>query len=102
MHSDLPPQRRPLEDPWTLLPSSYLYLGHSAWAESAWGEDTFREPSGSAQPAVNGGGARTAFCSVFPADQEDRGMASDSALSDLALLTLRQRSQGPGERLGDP
>lgn len=102
MHRDLHPQRRPLEDPWTLLPSSYLYLGHSAWADSAWGEDTFREPSGSAQPAVNGEGARTAFCSVFLADQEDRGMASDSALSDLALLTLRQRSQGPGERLGDP
>lgn len=102
MHSDLPPQRRPLEDPWTLLPSSYLYLGHSAWADSAWGKDTFREPSGSAQPAANGGGARAAFFNVFSADQEDPGMASDSALSDLALLTLRQRPQRPDERLGDP
>ncbi|XP_036024512.1 LOW QUALITY PROTEIN: probable ribonuclease ZC3H12D [Onychomys torridus] len=102
MHSDLPPQRRSLEDPWTLLPSSYRYLSHPGWLESAWGKDGFRGPSGSAQPAANGGGARTAFCSVFSADQQNSGMASDPALSDLALLTLQQGSQRTGARLGDP
>ncbi|XP_040584105.1 probable ribonuclease ZC3H12D [Mesocricetus auratus] len=102
MHSDLSLQRRPLEDSWTLLPSSYRYLSHSAWADSAWGEDTFRGPSGSAQPAVSGWGARTPFHNAFPADQVDPGMASDPALSDLALLSLPQRSQRTGARLGDP
>lgn len=102
MHSDLPPQRRSMDDPWNLLSSSYRYLSHPAWAESAWGEDGFRGPSGSAQPAANGRGAHTAFCSVFPADQGDGGMASDAALSDLVLLTLQQRSQRTGARLGDP
>lgn len=102
MHSDLVLQHRPLEDPWSLLPSSYRYPSHSAWAESVWGEDAFRGPSGSAQPAASVGGTRTIFHSVFPADQVDPGMASDPALSDLALLSLQQRSQRTGARLGDP
>lgn len=100
MHSDLPPQRRPLEDPWALLPSSYRYLSHSVWAESACDEDTFRGPSGSAQPAANGGGTRAALCSFFPSDQEDPVMASDPLLSDMTMLTLLQRSQKTP--LGDP
>ncbi|CAH7314589.1 probable ribonuclease ZC3H12D [Phodopus roborovskii] len=101
-HSDLALQRRPREDLWTLLPSSYLYQSHSAWAESAWGEDTFRGPWGSAQPAASGGGACTTYHSVFPADPVDSGMASNPAVSDLALLSLQQRSQRTGARLGDP
>ncbi|KAL1770109.1 putative ribonuclease ZC3H12D [Sigmodon hispidus] len=102
MHSDLPPQRRPLEDPWTLLPSSYGYLSHSAWTQSAWGEDTFRVPSRSAQPEANGEGERTALCNVFPVNQMNPAMASDHALSNPALLTLPQRSQRTGALLGDP
>lgn len=49
MHSDLPPQSRPLEDledPLVLLPSAYRYLSHSVWVESAWDEDTFGGHSG--------------------------------------------------------
>ncbi|XP_021030760.1 probable ribonuclease ZC3H12D [Mus caroli] len=102
MHSDLLPQRRPLEDPWALLPSSYCYLNHSVWSESAWDEDIFRGPSGSAQPAANGGGTRSALCSFFPSDQDDPVMASGPPLSDMALLTLLQRSQKTGAPLGDP
>lgn len=102
MHSDLPPQCRPLEHPWALLPSSYRYLSHSAWAESAWGEGTFRGPPGSAQPATNDGGTRAALCSVFPSDRDDPVMTSDPVLSDMALLTLLQRSQKTGAPLGDP
>ncbi|XP_028620182.1 probable ribonuclease ZC3H12D [Grammomys surdaster] len=102
VHSDLAPQRGPLEHPWALLPSSYRYLSHSTWAESAWGEGTFRGPLGSAQPATNGGGTRAALCSVFPSDREDPVMTSDPVLSDMAPLTLLQRSQKNGAPLRDP
>lgn len=101
MHSDLPPQHRPLEDPWALLPSSY-HLNHLVWAKSAWDEDIFRGPSGSAQPAANGEGTRAALCSFFPSDQEDPVIASGPLLSDMALLTLLQRSQKTGAPLEDP
>uniref|UniRef100_A0A8C6QRC1 Zinc finger CCCH type containing 12D n=1 Tax=Nannospalax galili TaxID=1026970 RepID=A0A8C6QRC1_NANGA len=45
LHSDLPVQRRPPDDPWALLPSSDRFLSHSVWAEG---------PSGSAQPTAGG------------------------------------------------
>ncbi|EDL93693.1 similar to zinc finger CCCH-type containing 12D [Rattus norvegicus] len=102
MHSDLPPQRRPPEDPWAFLPSSYGYLNHSVWAESAWSENTFGRPSGSAQSTINSGGTRASLCSAFPSDREDPVMASDPVLSDVALRTLLQRSQKTGAPLGDP
>ncbi|XP_008828652.2 LOW QUALITY PROTEIN: probable ribonuclease ZC3H12D [Nannospalax galili] len=54
LHSDLPVQRRPPDDPWALLPSSDRFLSHSVWAESAWGDTTVRGPSGSAQPTAGG------------------------------------------------
>lgn len=119
-HNDLPPQHRPLEDSWALLPESYRYLSHSTWADSAWGEDTFRGLSGSSQsdsawgednfrvlsgssqPAANGGATRPALHSGFQSDQEKCAMASDPVFSDQAVLTLLQRSQRTGARLGDP
>lgn len=101
-HNDLPSQHRPLEDSWALLPESYRYLSHSTWANSAWGEDTFRGLSGSSQPAANGGGTRPGLHSDFQSDQEKCAMASDAVFSDQAVLTLLQRSQRTGARLGDP
>nr|XP_010964141.1 PREDICTED: probable ribonuclease ZC3H12D [Camelus bactrianus] len=81
---------------------------HCPYAESGWGDGTFRGPSGSALQAAAGevearARARTVLCSIFPPQQVDSVMALFPELSDVArLILLIQKFQRSSVPVGKP